>query len=72
MSPLQVQAVATGKQPRRLQVQVGPSEYGACVAVQVPQDFRIPTAITDGVASPLQGIPLGSKFLMCVNCLKGE
>ena len=63
MSPLQIQAVAAGKQPRRSQVQIGPSEYGACVAVQVPQDFRIPAEITDGVASPLQGVPRGSRFL---------
>ena len=44
-------ALATGKQPRCMQMQVGTSEYGAFVAVQVPGRGK-PSAFL-----------LGSKFI---------
>ena len=64
-------AAATGRQPRGLTFQVGPSEFGSTCCMQVPLSVQVPEIIDAAVPWPLQGLPAGSR-LLCSRTLEVE
>ena len=64
-------AASSGRQPRGLTFQVGPSEFGSTCCMQIPLSVQVPEIIDASVPWPLQGLPAGSR-LLCSRTLEGE